>query len=142
MKRAYAVIDTNIIVSALWTKNPESPTVKIINYVFEGIIVPVIHRKIIKEYNRVLRYEKFNFPEDKIETLVKAFKSNGSRKRPKHCEEKFPDKSDRIFYEVTLSARKKSDTRLVTGNFRHFPVMPFVVSAREMAEIVENIFAD
>lgn len=96
MKRVYAVIDTNILVSALWTKNQESPTVKIINYVFDGTIVPVIHRKIIKEYNRVLRYEKFGFSEDKIKTLVKAFKSNGSQKRPKHCEESFPDESDRI----------------------------------------------
>lgn len=142
MKRVYAVIDTNILVSALWTKNQESPTVKIINHVFDGTIVPVIHRKIIKEYNRVLRYEKFGFSEDKIKTLVKAFKSNGSRKRPKHCEESFPDESDRIFYEVTISERKKSDARLVTGNFRHFPAKPFVVSAREMAEIVANAIAD
>lgn len=141
MKRVYAVIDTNILVSALLTKNPESPTVKIINYVFAGTILPVIHRKIIKEYNRVLRYEKFCFPEDKIKTLVKAIRNNGSRKRPKHCEEKFPDESDRIFYEVTLSARKRSNTRLVTGNFKHFPAETFIVSAREMVEIVENTVA-
>lgn len=31
-----AVIDTNVIVSSLISKNPESPTVKVVEMVFEG----------------------------------------------------------------------------------------------------------
>lgn len=44
---------------------------------------------------------------------------------------------ENIINEVR-SARMKTDARLVTGNFRHFPEKPFVVSAREMTEIVEK----
>ena len=44
-----------------------------------------------------------------------------------------PDESDRVFYEVALS---KEDAYLVTGNQKHFPVTPIVVTPAEMLEIL------
>ena len=43
-----AVIDTNVIVSALLTKNPQSPTARILDAVMDGEIVPLArdHRRI------------------------------------------------------------------------------------------------
>lgn len=136
-KRVYAVIDTNILVSALWTKDPESPTIKVIDYIFSGRIVPVIHRKVLREYNRVLHYEKFPFSESDIKNVINAFKKNGIKKRALRSSEKFTDESDRIFYEITLSARKY-ETWLITGNAKHFPKKDFVVSAREFLESFEK----
>ena len=46
-----------------------------------------------------------------------------------------PDEDDRVFYEVCLS---KEDSFLVTGNLKHFPKEPQVITASEMMEILDN----
>lgn len=137
-KKAYAVIDTNILVSALWTENPASPPVKIIDCVFDGRIIPIVHRKILQEYSRVLHYDKFSFPDSDIKNIVNAFKRNGIKKRVAKSFERFPDESDRVFYAVTLAARKKHDAWLITGNAKHFPQKEFVVTAREFLNLLET----
>lgn len=48
--RIYAVIDTNVIVSALITKNTNSATLKVIEALFTGRITPLYHQDIIDEY--------------------------------------------------------------------------------------------
>lgn len=51
-----------------------------------------------------------------------------------------PDPKDRVFYEVTMEERQNEDAYLVTGNIKHFPMEPFVVTPRAMLDIVlENI---
>lgn len=45
-----------------------------------------------------------------------------------------PDPKDIVFYEVALS---KEDSYLVTGNIKHFPVKPFVVTPTEMVKMME-----
>lgn len=77
----YAVIDTNILVSARISKNPLAATVKV----------------------------------------------DGN----------MPDEDDRVFYEVSLS---KEDSFLVTGNLKHFPKTPKVITAAQMMEILDNEF--
>ena len=57
---------------------------------------------------------------------------------PEKVEENLPDPKDVIFYAVTMEARKDSDAYLVTGNIRHFPLKPYVVTPREMLTILEN----
>jgi hypothetical protein len=46
-----------------------------------------------------------------------------------------PDEKDRPFYEVSLS---KDDSYLVTGNLKHFPSTPKVVSPAEMIAILSK----
>ncbi len=53
-------------------------------------------------------------------------------------EEKPSDPKDVIFYEVTMDCRQKEDTFLVTGNIKDFPIKPFVVTPKEMLEILEE----
>jgi hypothetical protein len=45
-------------------------------------------------------------------------------------------KKDVVFYEVALS---KEDAYLVTGNNKHFPQSPIVVTPAEMIKILESI---
>ncbi|MBQ9157285.1 MAG: hypothetical protein IJ137_10955 [Eubacterium sp.] len=52
--------------------------------------------------------------------------------------ENLPDPKDVVFYAVTMEARKADDAYLVTGNIKHFPLKPFVVTPREMLTILEN----
>lgn len=47
----------------------------------------------------------------------------------------FPDPKDIVFYEVALS---KEGSFLVTGNTKHFPKEPIVVTPAEMLEIIKN----
>lgn len=54
MHLVYAVIDTNVFISALITKNSESATVKVLEAVLRGDIIPLYHEDILAEYNDVL----------------------------------------------------------------------------------------
>lgn len=59
-----AVIDTNVIVSALlkWDSVPG----KVLQAVFEGNVIPVYNEDILNEYRLVLNREKFHFPSTPI----------------------------------------------------------------------------
>ena len=45
------------------------------------------------------------------------------------------DEKDRVFYEIVLS---HDDSYLVTGNLKHFPIEPRVVTPAEMVEILTS----
>ena len=46
------------------------------------------------------------------------------------------DTKDLVFYEVALSSE---DSYLVTGNIKHFPKEPFIVTPAEMIHIIESL---
>ena len=50
--KLYAVIDTNVIVSALLTKNSQSPTRVILDSVFTDKVTPLLNPEILAEYKR------------------------------------------------------------------------------------------
>lgn len=138
MARKYVVIDTNVLVSALITRNENSPTVQILCFLANGNIVPVYSEDIVKEYNEVLRRAKFKLPEIIIINLLKDIMDNGSKiTELAKVTETMPDPKDIVFYAVTLSAQDK-DTFLVTGNGKHFPEKPFVVTPSELVEILKQ----
>ena len=134
----YVVIDTNVLVSALITRNENSPTVQILRFLANGNIVPVYSEDIVKEYNEVLRREKFKLSESLIINLLKDIMDNGLKiTELAEVTETMPDPKDIVFYAVTLSAQDK-DAFLVTGNGKHFPEKPFVVTPSELVEILKQ----
>ncbi len=138
MVRKYVVIDTNVLVSALITRNESSPTVRILRFLADGKIVPVYSDEIVKEYDEVLRREKFKLPERIIKNLLNDITDNGLKiTEIQEVYEPLPDPKDVVFYAVTLSAQDK-DAFLVTGNGRHFPEKPFVVTPSELVEILKE----
>ena len=64
--KIYAVIDTNVIVSALLSHYDDAATVRIIRKIIVGDIVPVFNDDILNEYSEVLNRSKFDFPEGTI----------------------------------------------------------------------------
>lgn len=128
----YAVIDTNVIVSSLITKNPESPTMQIVKALWQGLITPLYNEAILTEYNKVLRRKKFHLDEEMIESVVYYIETNGKQIDSEHFEGMMPDEKDRPFYEVSLSDERSF---LVTGNLKHFPQTPKVVSPRVFLEL-------
>ena len=138
MARKYVVIDTNVLVSALITRNENSPTVQILRFLANGNIVPVYSEDIVKEYNEVLRRTKFKLSESLIINLLKDIMDNGLKiTELAEVSETMPDPKDIVFYAVTLSAKEK-DAFLVTGNGKHFPEKPFVVTPSELVEILKQ----
>ena len=62
--RVFAVIDTNVIVSALISKHSDSATVLVLESIFHDIVTPIYNDEILNEYSTVLRRSKFNFSEN------------------------------------------------------------------------------
>jgi len=129
----HAVIDTNVIVSALLTHNAQSATIKVIEAIEKGWIMPLYNDEILEEYIDVLSRSKFNFSKDLVKQLIGLFYEQGVRAERVCSNEFFPDAKDMVFYEVAIS---KDDAYLVTGNIKHFPKKPIVVTPAEMLEIL------
>jgi len=55
----YAVIDTNVLVSALLSSHSDAATVQIIGRMINGEIIPVYSYEIMREYKEVLGRRKF-----------------------------------------------------------------------------------
>ena len=132
-KTVYAVIDTNVLVSSLYSKNGTSNPYRVINSVLNGIITPLYNDEIINEYRDVLSRNKFKFNTDDIENLIGAFIAFGMDTDRTNVNEYFPDKEDTVFFEVAMSVET---AYLVTGNIKHFPRKPFVVTPSQMIEIL------
>ena len=131
----YAVIDTNVIVAALLTHNPMVATAKVLDFLSEGRIAPVYNEEIMNEYQDVLHRKKFHFKEDKIQMVLNYIRHYGIHSDRIPYAGNMPDEKDRPFDEVSLSM---DDSFLVTGNLKHFPVTPKVVTPSQMIEIISN----
>lgn len=129
-----AVIDTNVIVSALISKSPVSPTVRVIEKIFDGIVTPVINDDIIREYYEVLIRPKFKFDINVVFQFIQSLKDLSIDGTRTEYNEALPDEDDRVFYEISLN----KDSYLVTGNIKHFPKSIKVVTPKEFLEIIEK----
>lgn len=129
----YAVIGTNVLVSAMITYDEVSPTVKVVEAIGQGEIVPLYNEEIITEYKEVLSRAKFGFLRLSVARLIRTLMDKGIMMERIISGETFPDASDAVFYEVALS---KEGSYLVTGNKKHFPKAPIVVTPAEMLEIL------
>ncbi len=130
----YAVIDTNVLVSAMlrWNSVPGS----VIKTSLEGTIIPILNREIVCEYREVLMRPKFHLNSQIVEDLISALEDKGIYIDAEHIDVDLPDPKDRIFYEVVMEERKSEDAYLVTGNIKHFPITPFVVTPRQMMDLI------
>ena len=136
--KIFAVIDTNVIVSALLSSNLESNPVRVFRAIVQERVVPLYNDEILEEYRSVLSRPKFHLDLPLIETVIKAIVTDGlniDRTLAAGIDFTDPkDTKDIVFYEVALSVE---DSYLVTGNIRHFPVKPFIVTPAEMVRILE-----
>ncbi len=131
----HAVIDTNVLVSALLSKSDTSIIRQLISCILEGKIITLYHSDIITEYQEVLSRDKFRFAPELVEAMISIIKEHGIDSERIPYDAIMPDEDDRIFYEVTLS---KEDAYLVTGNQKHYPKTPVVVTPAEMLAIIEG----
>lgn len=129
----HAVIDTNVLVSVLLAKSEDSSVIKLIDAVLDGKIIPLFNNEIVAEYTEVLSRPKFKFDKELRELLVERIVFLGEDADRTAYPESLPDEDDRVFYEVALGT---DDAYLVTGNLRHFPKTPIVVTPAQMLDIL------
>ncbi|MCM1027877.1 MAG: putative toxin-antitoxin system toxin component, PIN family [Roseburia sp.] len=133
-----AVIDTNVIISVLLTRNRESATYRVLQAVLDGRITPLYHLEILAEYKEVAHRPKFHIHEEDIDVILEAIETFGIEVQPSPTGEIIPDMDDLIFYEVVMEKRE-DDAYLVTGNIRHFPAKKFIVTPAEMMAIIDAV---
>lgn len=136
MVKIYAVIDTNVLVSALLSRFKDTSTVQLLQLLILGEITPIYNDEIFEEYQTVLTRSKFGFPDTLIDETLDVIRRYGINSSRTEASEQIPDPKDVVFYEVALSVE---DSFLVTGNTKHFPRKPFVVTPAEMLRIIHEM---
>ncbi len=134
MKR-YAVIDTNVLVSALLAKRADSATVEVVAKLFDGSVTPVFSGEILEEYADVLHRDKFGFSASTVDLFLNELRQRGILIEAGFSDIVLPDMKDVPFYAVTLT-NGEDKTCLVTGNLKHFPIKPFIVTPAQFLKIL------
>ena len=132
----YAVLDTNVIVSAMLKKGSVPNQVMV--EALCGDIIPILNDEIIAEYIDVLNRPKFKFDHKVVEVFIDELKKRGVYSDYGLIEDEIPDEKDVVFYAVLMEKRKEEEAYLVTGNIKHFPVKTYVVMPREMLDIIHS----
>ena len=135
--KCYAVIDANVLVSALLSSHDDAATVQVVERTIDGDVIPIYSNTTMDEYREVLRRKKFRFPFALVEYFLAAIEQFGVLVEPTPTGEILPDRKDLPFYEVVMEKREDG-AYLVTGNIKHFPKEPFIVTAREFLDILDK----
>ena len=122
------VIDTNVLVSALWSR--DGAPAKVVSMVLRGELIPCYDYRILCEYREVLQRPKFKFSKSEVNSLLDWWESCGRSVLAEPLEDAFIDEADKKFYEVA----KFCGAVLVTGNRKHFPEDPLVMGVMDFLE--------
>ena len=127
------VIDANVAVSALLS--PHGNLAQILNMVFNERLETYYCAEILAEYTKVLARPRFDFSIEDQKHVIEGIQMFGMLKEPSPCDIPFSDESDRVFYEVA----KAANAYLVTGNAKHFPDEPFIISPAKCICLLSNV---
>jgi len=122
---AKLVLDTNILVSAIWSPNGNSA--KIVELVLYGDADIYFNPDICKEYKDVLNRPKLNFEREYVQNILDGLFECGNLINVEPSKMALPDESDRKFYDVA----KATGSLLISGNLKHFPNEPLIMSPAE-----------
>lgn len=111
------VLDTNVLVSALWS--PEGPPTKVVRLLADGRLHLVHSPAILIEYREVLARPRFGFNRDLVTRVLDFFQLAGLSVPGTASGRLLPDPKDLPFLDAALEAEA---SYLVTGNLKDFPV--------------------
>lgn len=128
------VIDTNVIVSAFLSSHDDVATVLVLNKLYKNEIRLFYSKEVLAEYKDVLNREKFKFDKREINRFINYVLEKGIVIEPEKINEELIDKKDLPFYEIVMDKSIK-ESKLITGNIKHFPVKPFIMTPTEFIKI-------
>ena len=129
---SYVVLDTNVLVSALWTSDGNPALVA--HLIPSGSIVPCYCNAILDEYRVVLSRPRFHFSQHQITQLIDNIKKYGKAVVPGKSDMSLPDESDRVFYDTA----KECGAILITGNTRHYPLENFIMTPTQFLSFFKD----
>ena len=128
------VIDTNVIVSAVLS--PTGTPAAIVSLVSNTETLQVFYSSVIlEEYKRVLAYERLNITKEKQNTVMNSLQRFGILIEPPVGDAPMMDETDRTFYDTA----KASGAVLITGNIKHYPTMPFIMTPADFLGKLESV---
>ena len=131
----FAVLDTNVLISAALAHNKYSIPYSVFRGVVERRFVPLVDDNIVREYWEVFSRPKFSFMQETINDIVgNTIKFAINQPVPPSGIE-LPDCDDVIFFDVARAHQDKG-AYLVTGNLRHFPNCEFAISPRDFMNTI------
>ena len=125
------VLDTNILVSSLWSRN--GAPARVVSMILTGQLIPCYDYRILTEYRQVLSGPRFNFSDGEIDSLLEWIETSGRSIVADPINDPFIDESDKKFYEVA----KFCGAILITGNLKHFPNDPQVMNVSSFLERIK-----
>lgn len=128
------VIDTNGIVSAFLSSHDNVATVLVLNKLYRNEIRLYYSKEVLAEYKDVLNREKFKFDKREINRFINYVLEKGIVIEPEKINEELIEKKDLPFYEIVMDKSIK-ESKLITGNIKHFPVKPFIMTPTEFIKI-------
>jgi len=125
-----AVIDTNVLVSSLI--NSSGTPARVTKLVLSESVAVYTSKGILDEYYDVLNRPDFHFSSENIQKILRKIEHEGVCIVPHSAKRRCSDPSDQKFYDTA----KTADAYLVTGNKKHYPDDPCVVSPVEFLELI------
>jgi len=126
------VLDTNVLVSALWT--PAGNASVIMGLTLTNKVIPCFDQRIIDEYRTVLSRPRLAFPPDQVEKFLMEIIDRGLSVTVSPSTISMPDETDRKFFDVAGFC----EAYLITGNLKHYPKASFVTSPAHFLTICKG----
>ena len=86
----------------------------------------------------MLSRNKFRFDQNHVDDILTRLIARCIVPGKEEITDDMPDPKDVVFYQVVMAGRRDREAYLVTGNLKHFPSQPFVVTPREMLDLLEK----
>ncbi len=80
--------------------------------------------------------DKFCLTKEIVDDVVQALEDQGEYIDTDNMDYELPDSKDIVVYAIVMEKRKEEEAYLVIGNIKHFPQVPFVVTPKEMLDIL------
>jgi len=122
------VLDTNVIVSALWS--PDGKPADILAMIPAEVIQPYVSHTILAEYHRVLIRPRLKFSKMMTQQIFALLSNYGILMTVSPSSSPFDDPDDRVFYDLAHAA----DAWLIMGNKKQYPREKRIVSPAEFLE--------
>jgi predicted nucleic acid-binding protein len=84
-----------------------------------------------EEYEDVLHRPRLKIPTADADVVLATIRQFAETVQPVTSEDAMPDEDDRVFYDTA----KTAGAFLITGNTKHFPQEPFILTPAEFVEM-------
>ena len=137
----FAVIDTNVVVSYFLSSEKDSPPIRIFDEIRKGNIIPLYNGYLLREYRRVLSRGRFGLDDCDIYEVLRLMEKPGFDGGVELVDSgcSLLDKKDSPIFDIVQCTREY-DSFLITGNVKHFPNEEYVVTPRQMLDLLDNNF--